>query len=511
MSTLHQIGFYHGLGDCTYFAHQLPVYCRRGHRFEISCAPDKAFVFADCGPGVTVLPGTSEFPRHSWEGGPSLDDVDGGTLFLANKAACNFSRHPMPFIGLIDEPLWREFCDVKLDLSSHVPPAEAEGVDHFLERLPRPLILIHSKGNAARESKDIDDDSLKALYSHLLEKVGGGTILLLDWDHRVPKLSHGRFRHLLDDFRRANLAETYALIRSADLLIGIDSGPAHFARFSQTPTLAVWYRHFPGRFMLPSDRTLHLVPKPLFHRWNVKFRPSYHLIEAEGERVSGELIAETASRLLNAPRYLGRSKIAADVKLQHHIDVLTRGGWRGEDGYNDRHRGFDLIARHLVSLGRSFRYVETGTIRSREDWKGAGFSTYLFAELAHRTGGHVVSVDNEPARCAFALIHTAPFSANVTVTVSDSILFLREYKGESIDTLYLDSRDTNAPGHAEHALEECQIGAKHVSPGGIIAFDDTQWSKGAYVGKGALGVPWLLEQGWELLHSGHQVVLRNRR
>lgn len=503
-----RVAFFHGLGDCTYFAHQLPVYCRRGHRFEIACAPDKAFVFAACGDGVRVLPGQSGFPPHSWEHGPSLDDVDGGTLFLANKAACNFSRPPMPDIGLIDEALWREFCEVRLDLDPHLDPADRDLVDRFVGLLPRPLVLIHSRGNACSENKNLDDDSTRALYAHLLEHLDEGSVVLLDWDHRVPKVGHGRFRHLLDDFQRLTVPQTYALLRAADLLVGIDSGPAHFARFTGTPTVAVWHRHYPSQYMLPSETTLHLVPKGPFHRWNLRFRPSYHLIEAEGDRVPGSLIGEAACRLLRPTRYLGPDRRAADAKLQHHVDVLTRGGWCGEDGYNDRHRSFDLVARHLTGLGRPFLFVETGTIRAREDWRGAGFSTYLFGELAHLGGGRVVSVDIEPSRCAFARIQTAPFAGSVSLVARDSVAYLRDYAGDPVDVLYLDSLDTTAPGHAEHALEEARHGAPHVAPGGLLVCDDTRWSRGAYRGKGALAVPWLLEAGWELLHSGHQVVLR---
>jgi len=506
-----RVSFYHGLGDCTYFAHQLAVYCRRGFEFEIACAPDKAFVFAACGEAVTVVTAASDFPQHSWIHGPSLEEVEGGSLFLANKAACNFSRPPLPDIGLIDESLWREFCEVKLDLSPHLPEEDRALIDRFVADLPRPLVLIHTKGNAMSEQKNIDDENTRALYAHLLDHLDVGTFVLLDWDQRVAKVAHGRFRHLVDDFQRLTVPQTYALIEAADLLLGIDSGPAHLARFSSTPSLVTWCRHYPSQYMLPAGNTLHLVPKAPFHRWNIKFRPTYPLIEAEGDHVPGKLIGETACRMLQPPRYLDPARIGTDVKLQYHIDELTRGGWCGNDGYNDRHRSFDLVARHLTRLGRPFHFVETGTIRAREDWRGAGFSTYLFAELAHLTGGQVVSVDIEPPRCAFARIQVAPFADSVTLVARDSVAYLRDYEGDSIDTLYLDSLDTTSPGHAEHALAEARHGAPHVANGGLIVIDDTHWAQGAYSGKGALAVPWLIDQGWAIVYSGHQIVLRNVR
>ena len=38
-------------------------------------------------------------------------------------------------------------------------------------------------------------------------------------------------------------------------------------------------------------------------------------------------------------------------------------------------------------------------------------------------------------------------------------------------------------------------------------FDDTPWQNGAFAGKGAKAVPWLLDQGWRVLYSGYQVIL----
>ncbi|MCB1086662.1 MAG: class I SAM-dependent methyltransferase, partial [Verrucomicrobiae bacterium] len=277
---------------------------------------------------------------------------------------------------------------------------------------------------------------------------------------------------------------------------------------TETPVLMVWYRHYPSQFTLPSDLVAHLVPKASFHRWNVKFRGAYHVIEAEGERVPGVMVAEVACRMLKSPRYLTPDRIGADVKLQHHIDVLARGGWSGEDTYNDRHRSFDLMARHLSGVPHPFVMVETGTIRAREDWKGAGYSTYLFGELASLLGGKLISVDVEPTHCTFARLQTSGFGENVRIVLGDSVAYLADYTGDPIDVLYLDSLDTTVEGHAEHGLAEARHGAPHLRAGGLLAIDDTHFAKGAYHGKGALAVPWLLDQGFEVIYSGFQTLLR---
>ncbi len=73
--------------------------------------------------------------------------------------------------------------------------------------------------------------------------------------------------------------------------------------------------------------------------------------------------------------------------------------------------------------------------------------------------------------------------------------------------LYLDSLDTYEPGHAEHALSETQAAMPRMHENSIIMYDDTPWNAGAFTGKGALAVPWLLQHGWKIIYGGYQVIL----
>ncbi len=52
--------------------------------------------------------------------------------------------------------------------------------------------------------------------------------------------------------------------------------------------------------------------------------------------------------------------------------------------------------------------VETGCIRSAEDWS-AGYATYLVGYFLHHHGGELHSVDNDPNNVAFARAWTAAF------------------------------------------------------------------------------------------------------
>lgn len=76
-----------------------------------------------------------------------------------------------------------------------------------------------------------------------------------------------------------------------------------------------------------------------------------------------------------------------------------------------------------------------------------------------------------------------------------------------IDVLYVDSLDTTEPRHAQHALSEFRAAERLLHEQTIVCIDDTPWNAGAYVGKGALLVPHLLDQGWKVLYAGYQVLL----
>ena len=53
-------------------------------------------------------------------------------------------------------------------------------------------------------------------------------------------------------------------------------------------------------------------------------------------------------------------------------------------------------------------------------------------------------------------------------------------------------------------LEATHNSSKHIPPGGLIGLDDTWLEDDQWVGKGALALPWLVEQGWELLSSANR-------
>jgi len=332
--------------------------------------------------------------------------------------------------------------------------------------------------------------------------------VLLDWDNRVPRLASYRVRHL-DEFGVCPTDVMLALMAQSDLLIGVDSGPLHASRFTQTPSVGIWTPgHYPTTYTLPRRQQLNIVLADHTRQWNRYKRIPWNIVEHPGAAFRADLLAEQCVKILDAPRYLtSAAKVAADVQLQQFIQEWCRGtAGNALSGYADRHRSFDVLFREMSRRFERPVIVETGTIRAEEDWSGAGFFTYLAGAYVSHRGGKLHSVDLSPATCDFARTWTAVFGNAVSVHTQNSLTFLESFR-EPIDLLYLDSLDTTEPGHSEHAERELCAAMPRLHDRSLIVVDDTPWHAGAFVGKGARVVPHLLQQGWKVLYAGYQVVL----
>jgi hypothetical protein len=498
-----RVYFPHGLGDCANFAHQLPLYVRRGHEITVVCNPDKAFVFRAS--GVAISHERRDEPVVAWREGIGFEEMKPDTLWAANKPAVNLGLPPMPRIGSPQE-LWKEYCAVRLDLRPFVPREDWTAVRAFLDPLPRPVVLLHTKGNSCQAGKSLPDALAAELYAELLEAMPG-TIMLLDWDNRVPRLANYRVRHLTDDWQWLHLPRLMALLYEADLLLGIDSGPLHAARFTDTPAIGMFPTagHYPVRWCVPRDRQVNVVPTAFSRAWNKRARIAFNLVECPGDQLNAKFLAQVAARVLDGPRYFGPAQIGADVQLQQFVLDWERGAGSPLSSVVDRHRSFDRL---LLEIRRRFEsplIVETGCIRAEEDWRGAGYSTYLLGALLQRYGGQLISLDDDPRHVGFAVGATAEMDC-ISVECVDSVKRLAEF-GQPIDVLFLDSLDTTAPGFAEHALREAQAAEPWLPGQSLIMLDDTVYRAGAFHGKGQLAVPWLLDRGWRVVYSGFQTLL----
>ena len=511
---LSQVRFTHGLGDCVYFAHLVPLYARRGHQIEVECDPDKTFLFEEI--GVRLM--TEEAPtEHAWDYPQGGTHEGHGQYSLGSKIANNISEPPLPYLGP-KEDLWDELCSVRVDLCSRLSDEVVATARRWLEGLPRPIVLFHQKGNTGQERKSLPDATAAAFYQAFLDHCEG-TLILLDWDQRVPRLASYRVRHL-DEFTPCSIEQLLALMTLADLMIGVDSGPLHLARFTSIPTIGVWQPgHYPATYTLPRPEQVNVVLSDHTWQWNRYKRIPWNLVEHPGQAFDAERLADTVKQMLSPPRYLrvlsrnerplGRGPtIAQDVQLQQFIREFCRCNGSSSLAENwDRQRSLDVLFQETGRRFRSPLIVETGTIRAEEDFGGAGFFTYIAGAYVYRAGGKLHSVDLSADNVEFSRTWTAIFGEAVTVHQGDSVGFLSQFR-EAIDVLYLDSLDTTEPEHAAHCLREVEAALPRLHAGSLICIDDTPWNGGALIGKGATAVPWLVDHGWQVIYAGYQVVLK---
>lgn len=494
--------FEHGLGDTANLCRLLPLYAAQGHQIEVATTPDKAPLIELAG-GVPVAQARTV---HHWAYPP--DGLHGGPEHhhRGNKVAGNISRPPLPDIGPPAE-VWRQLADQPGDISDRLPRAVRERAAHQLAGLPRPVCLLHSIGNTDQRRKSLTAELQRELYLRWLDQTDG-TLILLDWDTRVEQLHHRRLI-TLDQLGGAGTLDLLALIAQSDLLIGVDSGPLHLAGLTDTPALGLWTDgHHPARYLIPRLQTLSLCPSGIAADLNRAKRAAFRIVESGGHTHSAADIIRHALRLLQSPMYATDPRhIGDDALLQWIISQQSRAHVKtvGTTGAVDRGRSFDRLLKEAARRFKNPRIIETGTIRSMDDY-GAGWSTWLFGLFARATGGHVESIDLDPKHCDFSRHWTADFGDHVTITHSrgDDGISARD---EPIDMLYLDSCDTEHPQHQEVCLQELQAALPRLQDDSLILIDDSPTQAGQRVGKGAQAIPWLIDHGWRVRYDGYQVLL----
>lgn len=177
--------------------------------------------------------------------------------------------------------------------------------------------------------------------------------------------------------------------------------------------------------------------------------------------------------------------------------------------------------------GRRMKMVEIGT--TREQVPGQG-STRKLGEFCTTHGIDFVTVDMDPhnSRSAERLFESLsmPYRA-ITMKGED---YLRQLT-EPVDFVFLDAYDFDHGGHSElrqsryvkflgSRIDEAACHQMHLdcaesllrwlTPHGIICVDDTWTEDGVWTAKGKLAMPFLLENGFELIDARNRAALLKR-
>lgn len=180
---------------------------------------------------------------------------------------------------------------------------------------------------------------------------------------------------------------------------------------------------------------------------------------------------------------------------------------------NSYEKVIELLFEHFGN--NSIVMIETGTIRGDSDVSrfGDGWGTMNLKYYADLTNSKLWSVDIDKNALDIAN-RVVPSDHLLTYVHKDSIEFLKEFPRE-IDFFLSDSYDycgdaENVRRCHEHCLNEIKTVIPKLSENGIILIDDV--FDISFNGKGKLAIPFLLDNGFELVHCfDSQALLRRKK
>lgn len=495
------LSFYHGLGDISNFARLIPVYKKYGIDIGVKCTKDKEIIIQAAG-GRILADHDRIDDIHRWfiQNGRMDQTYGNNRGWEENKTGCNMRHYGLEHKANMEQ-LWKDLKEVDVQLKPFISQQDWDTVYAVTEDWPRPIVLWHSIGNTNQQLKSFNREQEKQFAYELLDRFEG-TLLILDWDSRATWTQHNRLKHMQPEFGSIDISRLAALMYKSQLMIGIDSGPFYLSALTDIPSVGCFFEYMhPAKYMIPLNRSLTITKGAGNATINRSKRFEWQTV------TSNESIgdyAEWSSRMLKPRRYLPKTcNIASDVHLQSIVQRFCRGvGSRGNlSDIMDRNHSFDILFQECGKRNAK-HFVETGCIRSDEDWGGAGFSTVLFARYAQLVGGSLTSFDLSPANCNYARNWCRQFPST-SICESRGEDGLKLYN-QQIDVLYLDSLDSEHSQHQEENLKEFKAAEIKLHQNSIVCIDDTP---GPGQGKGGATVKYMLANGWKFLYRGYQVVL----
>lgn len=368
-----EIKFHHGLGDCANFALLVHLYRRHSIEIRVSGEENKQFIWN----ATDVITGPKTGLDESWWHPRSFLDLDAPD-HEANKVAGNIGAWPLPALDVPRQQLWRELCSIELNVMPSVGLKAHSNAHQFLFGLPAPIIALHAVGTNGQAEKSIDAETQLELQRELVRR--GYSVVILDFDARAVQVGHERIRGIKPTWGHVSLEELAALLSRCDLLIGVDSGPLHFARITPIPVLGVFYNRgglLPHRVAIPSPRLISLVPASLSAIWTDRRGEDvgWNFIEYAGEGPTVDEIANAAGAIIgNRVRSEPEpSTIPGRYLYKRHgfdersMELLPNGSIGEGQGGNER-RWFTIGEQLLISGDHGL--IAVMKLDSRQIWCG---------------------------------------------------------------------------------------------------------------------------------------------
>lgn len=260
------VRFFHGLGDRVHFAHLLRLYQRRGYSCAVHSGNDATrWLWYACGIDFHAKASFPEVPfeyppawySHIAYRHPADDDMP---EHQAHKVSHCVGIPPMPELRIKPPDIWRELCNVRLNMRGKLSQQAINEASAFVAGLRRPIVAIHTRGNCMPNRKSLDSHVLLDAIRLLVD--AACSVVLLDWTGREPLIGSKQCRGILPGWGAIDLERQLALYSMVDLMAGIDSGPFHAAALVGCRRLGLFpHEHLllPWRCCLPAPGDLYLV------------------------------------------------------------------------------------------------------------------------------------------------------------------------------------------------------------------------------------------------------------
>ncbi len=224
-------------------------------------------------------------------------------------------------------------------------------------------------------------------------------------------------------------------------------------------------------------------------------------------------------------------------QYKNYLDIGTNEGLRYDDFDKSRFVSFSICVDHLQTITKP-NIVELGTCRSFVDGKfegcnspdikywnkddsskwdwGAGCFGLLFGSLSKVD---ITTVDLMSSHIERFKHMADSLNIKYTAVVSDSVNFLKT-TNKKFDLIYLDTGDMwPIDPTCQLQLDEAKtlIEKDLLNKNGLILIDDVlngtpreQGDLSNTLGKSELAIPYLLENGFEIIFEGYQYILRKK-
>jgi hypothetical protein len=263
-----------------------------------------------------------------------------------------------------------------------------------------------------------------------------------------------------------------------------------------------------------------------------------------------ELTQKDKSRLLTQLLALGQDKLASKYAYEQVVESATSLSLDDasrsklnrafaavyEQSTKGQMHGHDLLLAHLKARpatpadqleAGALTLVEIGS--TRELVPGQGSTAELAAFCKHQNI-HFITVDMDPQNSRFAQACFEGLEAKFQAVTQKGEDFLASYYGR-LDFVFLDAYDFDHGNHSELRQsryerflgarisdEECHLMhlkcamviVQKLSLDGLVCFDDTWVEDGRWVAKGTTAMPYLLENGFEVVEARNRAAILRR-